>query len=575
MSMYTKVKDLFSPKKIIKNPVDDEGFVSFAYDMFNAFTGYATQLGLANYEDMELKNAELSSALRTRRVQLMTYGWRVDPASAEEGDKEVAEFVTNIFNNLENQTFESRVQWLTYAMRDEFAILEIVPAQIENGPYAGKMGLKRLKPIDRQSVVPVSENKLLKEFKIKGNSYPAEQFVVYNHEPTARKWLGTSLFAVLIWYTWFLKNGLKWWGVYLDRYGMPIPIIKEPAGIGSELRTKIRNIVRDLQAGYAISVPENVVIETIEGAFKTGKTGYENYIHYCEEKITKLVLGQTLSTMEGQNSNRSQSEVHMKILEEYRRNDARELSGVINRQLIPKLVEWNFAGRDIPKLKIITEPPKQTDKEAARATAALEAGLALKEEEAYEAFNFKVPQEGDKVITPAPKMNPFIPPNPGPEDRENEDREQRRNKKKDKEDSKFGEVKFDPYEIEIEGIKYVQMPYFPNLDEQTCYAYTEIGKMYKTINVGKREYIEKEFVTFINKREIMEAMFAENQLKPDTERRQNRFPKDMDPLIAKYQQQYSEASQKLPATILTVLDRVSRGLPASPPDEEKKKSLTS
>lgn len=419
------VKKLRTPAggSINAQPIDDGHSFGLAMEVFGAFQTFLSPLALSSYRDVEIKNPKIGASFRTRRYKTLSYGWKVEPYSSEEIDKEIASFVNYVLENIEVQTFEQSLRWLMYALRDEYAVLHILPKMFTSGPWDGKAGLKWLMPVNRFSIEPKLEFKRLVAFKINGKEYPAENFVVYSHEPTDTKPMGSSLFDALLWYNWFFKNGMKFWSAYLDRFGMGIAIAKVPSDLSDDEKDLIKAAIRDINAGYSIRIPQGADIEILK-AMSSGKTGFERYVNFCGDMVTEILLGQTLSTGVGEFASRAQATVHAETLNEYNKVDGQEIGGAVNRQLIPRLVEWNFGpGRECPTFKIITDPPKDQDKEANRASLALRDGLVLKKEEAYSAYSFTVPEKGDEVIKIIQAIAPVLPPNEkGDGDDDNDDK---------------------------------------------------------------------------------------------------------------------------------------------------------
>lgn len=422
---------LVSGEKLNPEPVNDNTYVGMALDIFGGFAGWASTITIDYYEHMEWNNPEIGANFRTRRHQMLSYGWTVEPASSEDKDKEVAEFVKYVLEHIETEILEESLRSLMYAIRDEFVALQIVPKIYKKGPWAGKAGLFWLKPINRASLNPVLENRRLKEFKIGQQVYPAEQFLIYKHEPNAKNPMGTSLFKALLWYDWFYKNGMKYWSVYLERFGMPIAVVKYGDNLKQDDKDAVKAAVLNMNAGYSISVPKNTDIDLLK-AMASGKTGYENYIKHCGDMAAKLMLGQNLATGVSDNATRAQAVIHDKTKSEYSTVDGQGIEGSVNRQVIPLLVHWNFPERDAPKFVIIKDPPEDLDKTAKRVEIALDKGLAVKEDEAYGGFGLTVPQTGDKVVTFQTKVEE-TPPTPPEGEEQGDDKTE-----------EFAETKVDP-----------------------------------------------------------------------------------------------------------------------------------
>jgi hypothetical protein len=78
---------------------------------------------------------------------------------------------------------------------------------------------------------------------------------------------------------------------------------------------------------------EDDAIEIINGVKVGGQGTFKDFIDLADEQISKLILGQTMTTDDG--SSRSQAEVHAEVLESYTGADLRWLEHLINNKLLP------------------------------------------------------------------------------------------------------------------------------------------------------------------------------------------------------------------------------------------------
>jgi SPP1 gp7 family putative phage head morphogenesis protein len=129
------------------------------------------------------------------------------------------------------------------------------------------------------------------------------------------------------------------WSRHSEKYGMPTII----ANTNSTDESELDNMAKDLAAvgsnGWAILAAEDKVtlLEQVNGdPYKI----YQEFIKTNDEQISKLIIGQTMTTDNG--SSNSQSEVHERVLDAYVEADMRWLSFVVNKQLIPFLIQQGF-----------------------------------------------------------------------------------------------------------------------------------------------------------------------------------------------------------------------------------------
>lgn len=88
-------------------------------------------------------------------------------------------------------------------------------------------------------------------------------------------------------------------------------------------------------------VPSSTMIEFIESNKTTSVEIYEKLARYCDEQMSKAILGQTLTSDSGGGSY-AQSKTHNDVRHDLTVADAKALAVTIRRDIIRPLVEFNF-----------------------------------------------------------------------------------------------------------------------------------------------------------------------------------------------------------------------------------------
>ena len=99
----------------------------------------------------------------------------------------------------------------------------------------------------------------------------------------------------LWWPVWFKKNGIKFWLVFLEKFGMPTAVGKYPTGTPPEQQQALLDAIDAIQNETGIKIPETMAIELLEAA-RQGKDTYRPFCEYMDRQVSKAVLGQTAST---------------------------------------------------------------------------------------------------------------------------------------------------------------------------------------------------------------------------------------------------------------------------------------
>ena len=136
------------------------------------------------------------------------------------------------------------------------------------------------------------------------------------------------------------RNALNAMAERAEVFGMPIKVSNSPKTDEKTRRILERDIVRMGQsAGIVLDLDST--IEFKETGNADGHQIYLTLIDICNKEISKLVLGQTMTTEDG--SSLSQAEVHENVSNDVARMDMRMLEFLMNDQLIPNMIKIGFS----------------------------------------------------------------------------------------------------------------------------------------------------------------------------------------------------------------------------------------
>lgn len=171
---------------------------------------------------------------------------------------------------------------------------------------------------------------------------------------------GLGLAHAAYWPVFFKRNGVKFWLIQLEKFGMPTAAAKLPSGKidDPKERAKALQVVRAIQADSGVVIPDDLGIELIE-ATRSGTADYEALCDRMDAAISKVMVGQTMTTDNG--SSRAQAEVHQDVAEAIQKADADIICGSFNNTVVKWLIDWNFPGAAYPKVWRKVEPPEDLD----------------------------------------------------------------------------------------------------------------------------------------------------------------------------------------------------------------------
>ena len=397
--------------------------------------------GLKAYEAMERKDAHYASVLQTRKLSLLGKGYEIQPASEEPRDVEIADFVRWNFEHMRGSFRQDLIEILD-ALGKGFSLSEIVYTLAERGPYKGKVVLKALKAKDQQyfgfalddfdNILDdgIVQNPLIshglrlssvlsdKQLQTLGSAQresanrklPRTKFVHFAFNSRAENPYGRGLAGVCYWYSWFkTEGGFKFWLVFLEKFGSPTVTVSVSKEASDPDRQKVRNILKALQQETGIVLPEGFELKLLE-ATRHGEAGYRQLIEVCNAEISKAVLGQTLTTEQGQRGARSLGQVHQEVLYNLLQFDGEMLEATINEQAVERLVDFNYADVETyPAFRIPLKPRKDVLAMTQSLEGLVRMGARIPERYVHDELDIPVPDDDEELLQLAPAPTP-----PGP-----------------------------------------------------------------------------------------------------------------------------------------------------------------
>lgn len=397
--------------------------------------------GLRVFEDMERTDGHYASVLQTRKLMLLGKGFEIQPASKSARDVEIADFVRWNLAQMRG-SFTQDLYEILDALGKGFSLSELVWGLADRGPWKGRVILRALKAKDQQyfgfaqddfdnivddgivqnpavthglrlaNILTDQQKDTLKASTggtTSNRRLPRDKFVHFVFNGRAENPYGRGLGGVCYWYSWFkTEGGYKFWMVFLEKFGAPTPALSVSGEASAADRTKAQAILQTLQAETGIILPPGFTLDLVE-ATRGGEAGYGALIEKCDATISKIVLGQTLTTEQGDRGARSLGEVHSDTLGGLLAFDADLLQACIQEQLVERLVGYNWAVDEYPQFTISIKQRKDRAVETQALESLVRMGARIPERYVHDVLDY--PQaEGDEpvlAVAPAPNVLPF------------------------------------------------------------------------------------------------------------------------------------------------------------------------
>ncbi|GBL46267.1 Mu-like prophage FluMu protein gp29 [Sulfuriferula multivorans] len=175
---------------------------------------------------------------------------------------------------------------------------------------------------------------------------------------------GLGLAHWLYWPVWLKRNGLKFWAVFLEKFGQPTAVGKFPAGTSDTDQNKLLAALQAIQRDSAIIFPDGMQAELLE-ATRSGTADHKEFTAMLNSAIMIITIGQTATTQGTPGklgNNKEQAEVRKDIS----KADADLVCMSFNDTIARWLTEYNFPGAALPQLWRIMDDEENLDTRATR-----------------------------------------------------------------------------------------------------------------------------------------------------------------------------------------------------------------
>lgn len=215
--------------------------------------------------------------------------------------------------------------------------------------------------IPRKHVVPEKGIFTIRQGDMSGFNYrqpPYDNFVLEVGETND---LGLLLKAAP--YIIYKRGGFADWSQFSEIFGMPMRVGKYK-GYDDATRLALTKALDEAGSALSIVIPEEADLQILDTFTKTPAGGlYSDLINACNAELSKLILGNTLTTEQGDKGARSLGEVHAEVEKSVHDSDKQYVMNFLNfsfKRLMEihgfKIGDGEFSfveAENIPKEKLI------------------------------------------------------------------------------------------------------------------------------------------------------------------------------------------------------------------------------
>lgn len=310
---------------------------------------------LKNYNEMRSNDATVEASLAVIKTPIQAAEFYVDPASDDEADKEVADFV---YDNLFHVNDWMKTLWeiLTY-LEFGHAVFEQVYEPMEvNGKL--RVGLKELGYRKQTTITaweqPDKSPGITQQLTDRSVGIPLVKLVRFTNRQEGDNYVGRSILRSSYKH-WYMKDKLyKIDAIGHERQALGVLDITVPAGAQEKDIKKIRAAARALRASQNsyIEHPEKWVIAFLDMKAGSMKDTEPSINHHDRKIMANVMAGFMEIGSSGSSGAYSASQTQSATFDKAVENVASYIVSVLQNSVVRNLVDLNFTNANYPKLRV-------------------------------------------------------------------------------------------------------------------------------------------------------------------------------------------------------------------------------
>ncbi len=314
---------------------------------------------LVIYEQV-LSDPEVKATFGQRQLAVTQCEWQVDAGGTKRIDKQAADFLRE---QLQHIGFDNITTKMLFGVFYGYAVAEIIYK-----PDGSRLVIDRVKVRNRRRFrfSPEGELRLLTPTSMT-EGIPAEAPYFWNFQTGADnddEPYGLGLAHWLYWPVLFKRNGIKFWLMFLEKFGMPTAVGRYDSDASDSERARLLAATRAIQTDAGIIMPKGMELDLLEAA-RSGTADYKALCEVMDATIQKVVLGQTAST-QGTTGRLGNDDLQTEVRDDIIKADADLICESFNLNVARWLTQWNFPGAALPTVYRVTEESADLDRLAER-----------------------------------------------------------------------------------------------------------------------------------------------------------------------------------------------------------------
>lgn len=300
-----------------------------------------------------LNDDEVKSAFTQRQDAVISREWKVEPGGDQSIDIEAAEAMSELLKSI---GFDRVTKLMHYGVFYGYAVAELIYG-VKNNMY----WIDDIKVRDRRRFrfTPKGELRLLTPNNMHdGIACESPYFWHYatgaDHDDEP---YGLGLAHWLYWPSFFKRNDIKFWLIFLEKFGMPTAVGKYGTGATQEQKRDLLSLTRAIQTDSGIIIPEGMTLDLLQIA-RSGAGDYKAFYDSMNEAIRRVTVGQITSSGGASSSIGGDESLQAAVLTSIAKSDSDVMCESWNRGPATWFTMMNFPGAAMPEVSRIFDEPQ-------------------------------------------------------------------------------------------------------------------------------------------------------------------------------------------------------------------------
>ena len=178
---------------------------------------------------------------------------------------------------------------------------------------------------------------------------------------------------------------------------MPLRLGTYGATASQEDKDALRQALIEMASDASGIIPAGTSVQFVESNKQSSVDIYERLARFCDEQMSKAIVGQTLTSDSG--GSYAQGKVHNDVRQDLTEADCKSLMETIRRDVIRPLVLYNFGpSANVPYFKISATDTDDLKEMADIYKTLSGSGLEIPKSFLYRKFNIPAPEGNEAVI---------------------------------------------------------------------------------------------------------------------------------------------------------------------------------